>query len=298
MFLRRSMTLLAALLFAARSAHADEPPKPKPPFRYSIPWQLRPAAVPNVIRSDTAFAFYRGPNDGPSARTIASMLLGSYRITPEFGVLARFGFVHNDPPTGDAAAVIVNPAVGGTYLLNITKELRAAFFLGVAIPVGQGGASSSKAKQAAASSGVLARSAMDNAMFAVNYLTIFPGIGVAYVGHGVTVQAEVTVLELLRTRGAEDKARTNFTSGLHVGYFVIPELSIGAELRYQRFLKNDTLSGKPPMDNLTVAAGLRGHFHVGETVWLRPGVSYARGLDDPMAGARYHIVQADVVAMF
>lgn len=292
------LSLAAVVVGSMRSARADEPPQPKPPFRYSIPWQLRPAAVPNVLRSDTAFAFHRAPNDGPRGTTIASMLLGSYRITPEFGVLARFGVVHNNPPIGDTAAVIVNPAVGGTYLLNLTKELRAAFFLGVAAPIGQGGASSSPAKQAAAASGVLARSAMDNAMFAVNYFTVFPGASVAYVAQGVTVQAEVTVLELLRVRGSDEKARTNFTSGLHVGYFVIPELSIGAELRYQRFLKNDTLAGKPPIDNLTVAGGVRAHFKLADGAWLRPGLAYARGLDDPMAAARYHIVQADVVAMF
>jgi hypothetical protein len=297
MFLCRSIAVLAVLALSIRGVHADEVPKPKPPFRYSIPWQLRPAAVPNVVRSDTAFAFYRAPDGGPRGATIASMLLGSVRITPEFGLLARFGFVHNDPPVGDSGASIVNPAVGATYLLNLTKELRVAFFLGLAAPLGQGGPSASKAKQVAASSGVIARSAMDNAMFAVNYLTIFPGVGVAYVANGVTVQAEVTVLELLRARGEDEKARTNLTSGLHVGYFIIPELSIGAELRYQRFLKNDTLKGKPAIDNLTVAGGVRGHFKLGDA-WLRPGVAYARGLDDPMAGARYHIVQADVVVMF
>src|SRR5689334_23299846 len=37
---------------------AAEPPKPKPP-PYSLPFQLRPASAATVIRSDTAFAFYK-----------------------------------------------------------------------------------------------------------------------------------------------------------------------------------------------------------------------------------------------
>ncbi len=263
----------AAVVLCAASAHGGEPP----PAPYSIPFQLRPAAVPNAVRSDTAFAFH------DKGTTIASMLLGAVRLSPELGVLARFGYVHG--PDGDALA---NPALGATYLLKLAPPFRAAFFLGVAFPLG-----GKKAAQ-----GVLARSAMDNAMFATNYLTFFPGASLAYVAHGITVQAEVTLLELLRAKGDDEKARTNLTSGLHVGYFVIPELSVGAELRYQRFLKNDALSGKPGIDNLTVAGGVRAHFKVGESTWLRPGVAYARGLDDPMAGARYHIIQADLLVIF
>lgn len=261
--------MLGVLAAVAATAAAPAP--------YSIPFQLRPAAVPNVVRSDTAFAFH------DKGTTVASMLLGALRVTPELGVLARFAYVNG--PDGGALA---NPALGGTYLWKLNPEWRAAFFLGVALPLG--------GKSAAA--GVLARSAMDNAMFATNYLTVFPGASLAYVAHGLTVQVEATVLELLRAKGSDERARTNLTTGVHVGYFVIPELTLGAEVRYQRFLKNDALSGKPAIDNLTVAGGVRGHFRVGETVWLRPGVSYARGLDEPMAGARYHIVQADLIAMF
>src|SRR5690606_5383056 len=95
-------------------------------------------------------------------------------------------------------------------------------------------------RYAAAGSGIYARSAMDNAMFAVNYLTFFPGLGIAYVADGLTVQAEATVLSLHRARGGEsaepDEHRVNFTSGVHVGYFVLESLSLGADLRYQRWL--------------------------------------------------------------
>jgi hypothetical protein len=89
---------------------------------------------------------------------------------------------------------------------------------------------------------------------------------------------------------------------LHLGYFFIPALSAGAELRYQRWLstplaiKADT-TGKL-RDTLTMAVGLRAHFKLSDTVSLHPGIAYARGLDDPLAAAQYNIVQLDVPVQF
>ena len=78
-------------------------------------------------------------------------------------------------------------------------------------------------------------------MFAADYFTVFPGVDLAYVNHGFTVQVEATLLQLFRVRGDDDPGRTttrrtNLTAGLHVGYFFIPQLSAGAELRHQRWL--------------------------------------------------------------
>src|SRR5580765_6130552 len=52
---------------------AAAPTPPPPP--YSIPWQLRPVAAANVVRSDTAVAFYDN-GAGASGSTVATMLLG------------------------------------------------------------------------------------------------------------------------------------------------------------------------------------------------------------------------------
>ena len=78
-------------------------------------------------------------------------------------------------------------------------------------------------------------------MFAVNYMTGIAGVGFAYVDHKFTAQVEATVLQLFRVRGDHaaartDSTRTNATAGLHLGYFIIPQLSLGGELRYQRWL--------------------------------------------------------------
>jgi hypothetical protein len=313
----KSLALHVGLICVAVPAFAqtpeDSPPvtAAAPPPPYSIPWQLRPAAIATVVRSDTTFAMYENPVSGESGSTVASMLLGSYKLTDAFAPLVRLGVVQNSPPDGPMSPGsgfnFINPVVGGTYMLELSPDFRLAFFLGLTVPVGGGGGDSPDPANATANgAGILARSAMDNAMFAVNYFTVFPGVGLAYVNHGFTAQVEVTLLQLLRVRGENhpagaDSSRTNLTMGLHLGYFLIPQLSAGAELRHQRWLSTpasitadeDTLRG-----NSTFAIGLRAHFKLGETIWLRPGVAYARAIDDPMDAAGYDIVQLDIPVVF
>ncbi len=267
--------------------------------QYSVPWQLRPSAALNVVRTDTSVAFYEpGAED---AVTVASLLLASYRVTPQFAPMVRLGVVHDT--LGDDGTSFINPVVGGTYQLQLNPEMRLAFFLGLTVPVGMGGGDTPDAAQARASrSGILARSAMDNAMFAVNDFTVFPGVGFSWIKGRFSVQAEATVLQLTRVRGEAvqaDSSRTNFTSGLHVGAFIVPQLSVGAELRYQRWLSTPVaVEANPALrDTLTLAAGPRGHFKVGG-VTLRPGLSFTLGLDDPMDAQSYRVVQLDVPINF
>jgi hypothetical protein len=304
-----SLATQTAQAQAAGTPAADTPPAAAPPSPpYSLPWQLRPAAIGTVVRSDTAFAFYKPATEGGS--TVASMLAGTYKLTPEFAPLIRLGVVSNSPPSGPMSPgsgfSFINPVLGGTYLLKLNPDFRLAFFLGLTLPIGMGGGSMPEAKVAAANAaGATARSAMDNAMFAVDYFAVFPGVGFAYVNHGFTAQVEVTLFELGRVRGkgtppGADSSRTNLTTGLHAGYFFIPQFSAGAELRYQRWLSTPALvkANSKARDNLTMAIGVRAHFKLSETVWLRPGVAYARGLDDPMAKSKYNIVQLDVPVSF
>jgi hypothetical protein len=143
---------------------------------------------------------------------------------------------------------------------------------------------------------------MDNAMFAPNDLGIFAGLGLAWTKDGWTLQAEATVFHLTRVKGGAaqpDEVKTNTTWAAHVGYFVVPQLSIGAELRYQDFLAPPKAIQKAPerRDTATAAIGLRGHLAIGEHAF-RPGISYAHPLDDPMAKAGYRIVQVDLPFVF
>jgi hypothetical protein len=311
-------TLLVAILAPRGGTRAEEPSAAAPvaapavaaaPAPYSLPWQLRPAVVGNVLRVDTAIAFYENPVTHDGGQTVATMLLGTYKLTPELAPFVRLGVVGNSPPTGTTGGggvALVNPAVGATYALKFARDFRLALFLGLTIPVGMGGGDApDPAKAAAARSGILARSAMDNAMFAVNDFTVFPGVGLAYVAHGLTVQAEVTLLQLTRVRGSAaqpDSSKTNFTTGLHVGYFFLPVLSLGAELRYQRWLSTPRAVAADATgttrDNLTMAVGPRVHLRVGKSTWIRPGIAYAQGLDYPMTKQDYRIVQVDVPVSF
>ncbi|MFL5303716.1 MAG: hypothetical protein ACJ8F1_00815 [Polyangia bacterium] len=295
-----------AVAVAPPSATAPTPPPP-----YSIPWQLRPAAAASVVRSDSSVAFY--DTAGASGSTVATMLLGSYAVTSHLAPLLRLGFVQNQAPgAAPDGSSFINPIVGLTYARR-AGSVRWAAFAGGTIPIGAGSGDHPDAGVAAANTaGLQARSGMDNAMFAVNYFTGIVGADVAYVDHRLTVQAEATLFQLLRVHGddaggqSSDAARTNSTMGLHAGYFLLPFLSVGAELRYQRWLSTPTrvvMGTKSDIpsankDTTTVAIGPRAHFAVGRGMFLRPGISYARALDAPLSNSSYNMVQVDVPLVF
>jgi hypothetical protein len=289
------IVLLASLLTLGVAQAAPAP--------YSLPWQLRPTAAANVVRLDNAIAFNTLP-DGSSQTTVPTLLLASYKLTPNFAPLVRWGAVYRTGGAVDGAVAWTNPVIGGTWALPLSDELRLGLFLGLTVPIGSGGGNTPDPEAAAAiRSGVLARSSMDNAMFAVNDFTVFPGVGLSWVSNGFTAQVEATVLQLTRVRGEEaqaDASRTNFTSGVHLGYFFVPELSVGAELRYQRWLSTPVAvaDNAALRDTLTAAAGVRGHFKLGEKTWFRPGIAYARGLDDPMSAQDYSVLQVDLVLAY
>lgn len=285
---------------------------PAPPAPYSLPFQLRPAAAANVVRSDTSFMKYEDVN-GSGGFTVATTLLASWKIPGTgaagygFAPLVRFAAVSDSPPGSVANGggfAVVNPLAGVTYAFPLGGGFRAAAFFGTTIPVGMGGGDTPNAGQADARSvGPFARAAMDNALFAVNDWATIPGVDVAYVGHDFTVQAEATLFELVRVRGAQaqhEATKTNFTAGLHAGWFATRMLSIGAELRYQRWIDAPFAAetGKTSLDNMTFALGPRFHIPVGST-WVRPGVAFSRGMDRPLAGAmNADIVQVDVPVVF
>jgi hypothetical protein len=293
----------------ANLAPAVAPAPPPPP--YSLPWQLRPVAAASVVRSDTAVAFYDN-GMGASGSTVATMLLASYKVTPSLAPMVRLGFVQNDAPAAGADGTsFVNPVVGATYARKI-NALRWAAFLAGTVPIGMGAGNTPDAGAATAdTAGVRARSAMDNAMFAVNYFTAIVGGDLAYVDHKVTVQLEATLFQLMRVRGenagsATDSSRTNSTVGLHAGYFIVPFLSLGGELRYQRWLTTPTqlsMGNKVPIadvakDTMTVAFGPRAQFQLSKGIFLRPGISYARALDKPVSDASYNVIQVDLPLYF
>jgi hypothetical protein len=280
------------------------PDAPAPaPAPYVLPWRLRPAAVLTAVRADTVWASYRGSAPGRlPGRTLVSMFAASYKLTGEFAPFVRVGVLHADLPGGDSAIVVSNIALGGHYVRKVCSDVRLTLTLGAVLPVGSAGGNSPNGVDGRAMrAGPPARSAMDNALFGSNDLSLFPGMGLAYVAHGFTVQAEATVIQAWRVQGERaqlDVAKTNFTTGLFAGYFVVPQLSVGLELDYQRFLSTPTAvrAAPPTRDSLTAGGGIRAHLKLGDWAWLRPGISYSRGLDQPThgAGSNYSVIQVDV----
>jgi hypothetical protein len=294
-------------------APPPEKSKPKPP-PYSLPWALRPVMPGNVIRSDTSIGYYQSKTTrGGSA--VASMLLASYKVIPEFAPLVRLGLVANSPPIDKSTRWgVLNPVIGGLYGPKISPNLKLGLFLGMTLPIGSGGGTDAHPQSGPANAaGAATRSAMDNAMFAANYLALFPGVGFAYVGSGLTAQVEATLFRLWKTRGPGniDRTNTNFTTGFHLGYFLIPQLSVGAELRHQRWLSTpksvEADKRRSTRDNTTFAIGPRAHVKLGESMWLRPGISFAMPLDNPLAygptrqaaaNSHFKMVQIDVPFVF
>ena len=297
-----------ALGMATAPALAQTPPSPaatRPP-PYSLPWLLRPAAPASVIRLDETLAFYEDPASGTSGRTYVTSLIATWKASPTWVPIFRAIWVSNDAPAGGKDASgrgFSNPLLGINYLRPFGRGWRFSGFLASTVPVGSGGGDSPDAGAAAAmTAGISARSAMDNALFAVDYWTVIGGLGVARITPGATLQAEVTVLQLTRARGPEtaDKYRTNLTAGLHAGHFFSPRFSLGAELRMQRWMTDAAPVRNDPAarEQLTAGLGPRLHFQVAGKHWLRPGLSYTRALDDAMAKKGYDIVQIDVPFAF
>ena len=291
------------------------PPAPPPP-PYSLPWQLRPVTVGNVVRSDTAVAFFKnGDNVGS---TVATTLLATYKLTPNLAPLVRLGFVQNSPIRGGwhraTERSVVREPHRGRHLRAPRRPTSCRWLRRRHHPRRDGGGDTPDAGAAqAVKDAPAARSAMDNAMFAVNYFTAIGGVDAAFVAKGFTAQIEATVFQLARVRGenaasATDSARTNSTAGLHLGYFVIPQLAIAGELRYQRWLSTPTrknamtgaVSDIPDVnkDTMTVAVGPRAVFKIGKAIWFRPGIAYARGLDQPLSTSSYNMVQVDLPVAF
>ena len=317
------------------------------PAPYSLPFGLRPIVPVSVLRLDTVFAFYQQniaaagqPERYENGLTGAFLPPIGYRSW--MGIF-RFGVVGNRPPriTGDEAGAdncedqttvdpttmqpkttltkcgvaSTNMLLGGFYSHKFADSFRFSLFAATTIPVGSGVSATSEpgASGAEAPAGLLSRSAMDNVMFAVNDWALLEGLDLAYIGHKLTVQAEVTFFELFRVRNEAanvDVYKVNFTAGLHVGYFLANFLSFGAEVRYQRWLSDpksvvadeaNADKGLPVQglrQNLSLAVGPRFHIKLPGGRWLRPALAYEPGLAGLLATRKYHTLQVDIPILF
>jgi hypothetical protein len=285
------------------------------PAPYSLPFQLRPVTAQTAIRSDTSF----GDSQNTRAQNgfaVVSELSGSWRIPgtengPRTGLapLVKFTVVNDSPPgTATGGFAFVNPLVGAWYAFDLGSGFRTSAFLGVTLPVGMGGGNTpNKGELDARTVGPVIRAGMENPLFAVNDLSLIPGLDIAYVDHGITLQAEATFCQLERVRGAQaqlEASKTAFVSGAYAGYFLTDFLSLGAEFRIQWWIDPPfaVQNHKPntSYDLTSLGVGPRFFFQLGPNVSIRPGVEYTRGFDPPMTpkGFNDSVVQLDVPVVF
>jgi hypothetical protein len=259
----------------------------------------------SVVRLDETIALFEDPASGSGGGTYVTSLIATWRASPRWVPIFRETFVHNDPPTSATASgsAFSNPLLGINYLRPLGRDWRFAGFFASTIPIGSGGGDDpDPGRSAAVSAAMPARSSMDNALFAVNYWTVIGGLGAARVTRGLTLQAEVTVFQLFRVRGpdTQDETRTNLTAGIHAGHFFSKQVSLGAEVRVQRWLTDAAPVRNDPSarQQVTLGLGPRFHFKLSGTRWLRPGLSYTRAFDDPMKRQGYDVIQIDVPMAF
>ncbi len=323
--LRRAIGIAALCLATTEAREAWAwPPQSAPSVRrggYSLPWGLRPAIAPNLLRLDTAIVPRMGTGQGvtpstPAGTNLTFTFTGGYkpiRSVPDLGFYLRVAAVHDSPDGASGASGVSNPMLFALWSPELRPSLRLALFAGVAIPVGAGGgAAPDLTVRSAMTQGLWSRSAMDNALFSTNYLTLAPGVGVAWVRDGLTLQAEVTVLQLVRVRegfnGAvtparsvdPDEMRTNLVLGAHVGYRVLPALTVSAELRYQRWLTTPAAvaADEALRHALTVGGGVRANIPLSAQYVFRPGVAYFHPLVGNMSRAGHRVIIVDLAFPF
>jgi hypothetical protein len=276
-------------------------PLPNPPPSYVLPFMLRSVSPRTGIRFDTTVAPYRYAD--MSALETVFFFSAQLRLQQHFFLQARWGFVDNRVGNGDRNRTgIVNPTLGVTLAFPVGPLFRFAAFTSAGLPIATGGDETDVDGAFMQRQAMLARSAMNNNAFTPNDLGFPTGLSFALVHRGFTAQAEGTIIPSGRVKGAATAgdARVNSTFGLFVGYFIIPEFSLGMELRYQYFLLPPPIVDQDPSarDNLTAGAGARIEIELSDSTRMRPGICLSTGLAGYVEQQSFRMVQFDVPVNF
>jgi hypothetical protein len=287
----------------AEQEKAAEDRKSKRVAAYSLPWQLRPVLPNSMVRSDNSFAFY-----GVDGASIINSISVSYKFIPRVSAMARLVAAEDSPPNGAGGFGLANPLLGAQAGFWPAKSLKLGVFLGFTIPIGVGGGATSGPADRGSIDVIraaqLARSGFDNPLFMPDYFTGWPGVDIAYITHGLTIQGELSMEFLAKVKGpqTERSSDVDLTLGLHAGYFFFPFLSFGIDVRHQHWLTTPSYVLLDPSRELkdisTIALGPRFLVHLSEDLTWKPGLSMSFGLDRPVASSHYKTVQIDLPFSF
>jgi hypothetical protein len=267
-----------------------------------LPFQLRSASPRSGLRVDTIVAPYR--HAGESALETVVFLSGQVRLQQHFFLQARWGFADNRVGTGERNRTgFVNPSLGVILAFPVGSLFRFAASTAVGFPLATDGDANDADGLFLQRQGALARSSMDNNAFSPNDLGVPTGLSLAFVNRGLTAQVDGTIIASGRVKGAGtdgDGAKVNSTFGFFLGYYVIPEISLGAELRYQYYLLPPSIVDLDPSarDNLTAGAGGRVDIELSDSARMRPGICLSMGLAGYVEQQSFRMVQFDVPISF
>ncbi|MBN8612623.1 MAG: hypothetical protein J0L92_18660 [Deltaproteobacteria bacterium] len=296
--------VVSVVLALGEPTSAQAPPRgevqtepPPPPARpYSVPLLLRPLPAVNVVRFDTAIAPHDayGPTDSGLELDVVQLVTVGVRATDWLMVLARMGWDWTSRPS---TAGMSNLVLGATLTTRIEEVFRLSGFVAVGLPLGTDGGGAPNHRGAR-----LGRLAMDNALFLTDHVSGIGGLGFAWIDMGWTLQAEATLLVFGRAEGTGDEAVVNSTFGVHVGYFLVPEVSVAGELHHQHFVSDPGALRTDPYgaelrSQTSGTLGVRFHASIG-SVWIRPALAWSIGLDPPLAGDAWQVLQLDVPVFF
>ncbi|MBL8714745.1 MAG: hypothetical protein JNL79_02050 [Myxococcales bacterium] len=309
-----TVSLVASLALSAGSGLAqptgDAPPKaelvaPVTPAPAAapvlLPFGLRGVGVGNAVRLDQTFASYTASDK--AYQESVHFLSAAVKVGDSFAVSLRTGFDRYGQPDRPTTTGFLNTVVAGQYSVKLAPTWRFAAVLGAGLPTASGAGNNPDPDVAAAhKAGNLARGLMNGVMFTPNEIYALFGADLAFVARGFTAQIEVTVAPGARVRGevaTPDATKVNSVNGLALGYYVIPQLSVGAELWYQRWLSTPASVEKDSSlrDALSLVGGVRGHIDAGGFK-VRPGVSYGVGVRGTLADKHVHMLQLDVPVSF
>lgn len=294
--MRNTCSILTSLTTVTIGACLGQMALAEPAAPYSGPFQLRGAVPNNGLRSETAFGFSDGGD------SVASYLSASYKLMPELSAIVRVGLAAASLATNAGGVALMNPQLGVLWSPHVADSFRVSPFLGLTLPFGMGGGEDPAPEIAATLAAVRqSRFGLDSGIALPNHLWMSMGTSVAWVAHGLTLQADATLHQGVKVRGAPsvDDAVTNSVSGVFAGYSVVPQLTVGTELRYQHFLSTPGAVEKTPelRSQLSWAAGARGSLKI-QALTLRPGLSYARALGGVAGAASVQSVVVDLGLSF
>lgn len=280
---------LTILALVPTYAHAQE----ASPAPYDWPFRARSAEISSFVRTDVAMATSHQGREGRHEYAMTQLASVGIAVTDWLAPYVRGGWAFQHDRFDVEGAIFANLELGAAAFTPISREVRLGGHFAVFVPTGSGrGPSAPSFELAAQQEGARARLGTDSSLFLTHHGGISASIAIAYVHAGLVAQMEIGLEGLWRIEGPEDGALAP-AGAIHLGYFVLPELSLALELTHHQWAGGRAYLGTPASIT-SVLLGARAHVAI-DRVTLRPGASYSHALGGQLAEIHHHVLQLDLV---